>query len=285
MSNESPIPNVINFLDYRLFLKAWVEAKQESSPSFSHRNFARRAGYKNPSLLGLIIKGDRNLTDNLLPGFIKTIGLTGADEDYFRSLVLLDRSKTLAERTRRIEQLVAHRRYNTAHQLQDDGFLYLTRWYLPAIRELAAHPEFSGEPKWIVNHLRPKISIDEARQALETLQDLGLLITVEDGSLKQCDRSIVTPHEVASIAVRRYHQEMGRLAQEELNDKGGQYRHFGAVTALVSPKLIPRLKKEISRFQEYLLELCDQETEANTCLIQLNLQLFPLNTIDKDSAS
>ena len=104
-----------------------------------------------------------------------------------------------------------------------------------------------------------------------------MLVPDADGGATQTEQSVVTAHEVASVAVRRYHQVMGELAVAELEHKGGSERHFGAVTVLVPPALVPTLKSEIAAFQERMLALCDDSEDPGEVAMQLNLQLFPLS--------
>ena len=278
-STRSPgiLPEVADYVDYRAFLSVWFRAKKEQNPRYSHRLFARQAGYTNPSLLGLIIKGERNLTDTLLPGFMKAMGLDREARATFRLLVDLDRARSLADRAHLIERLAARRRFGGARRLEDQGFAYLSRWTLPAIRELAGRDDFRLDADWVAARLRPRATLAEVREALDLLVEMGMLVPAADGGATQSEQSVVTAHEVASVAVRRYHQVMGELAVAELEHKGGPERHFGAVTVLVPPALLPTLKSEISAFQERMLALCDDQDEPGEVALQLNLQLFPLS--------
>jgi len=249
-------------VDHRAFLGAWFAAKKTQNPRYSHRLFAGQAGYSTPSLLGLIIKGERNLTDRLLPGFMKALGLDREARATFRLLVDLDRARSLADRAHLIELLAARRRFEGAWRIEDQGFTYLSRWTMPAIRELAGREDFRLDADWVAARLRPRAKCAEVQEALDLLVEMGMLLP---------------DTEVASVAVRRYHQVMGGLAVAELEHKGSAERHFGAVTVLVAPALLPRLKSEIAAFQERMLALCDDSEEPSEIAMQLNLQLFPLS--------
>ena len=270
-------PMVFDYVNYRSYLADWVPFKKAQNASYSHRVFARRAGVANPSLLGQVIQGKRNLTDNVFPGFVRALGLDREERDYFRTLVDLDRATSLEERTQLVERLTARRRFKGSRRLEDEGFLYLSRWYFPAIRELAARADFRLDAEWVAKTLRPSITSAKARDALETLLDIGMLEATEDGGAQQTEKNVVTSHEVASLAVRNYHRRMAELALVALNEAGGPERHFGAVTALAPVSLIPRLKEEIAVFQERIMNLCDAHQDSGDLAIQLNVQLFPLS--------
>ncbi len=283
MTSPPRTPVVFDYFDHRAFLRDWMASKKADNPSYSHRVFARQAGYTNPSLLGQIIRGKRNLTDKLLPGFLKCLALDREERAYFRTLVELERASSLDERTHLVQTLASRRRFKSARYLEDEGFRYLTHWYFPAIRELAARSDFRLDPEWVASRLRPKITATRAREALAALVDIGMLEPTEDGGARQTEKNIVTAHSVASLAVRNYHRGMARLALDALEHKGGPERHFGAVTALAPASLLPRLKEEISAFQERIMNLCDDSEEPGEIAIQLNLQLFPLSATDEDT--
>lgn len=276
------LPNVFDHLDYRRYLGEWMKAKQAINPKYSHRVFARRAGYKNPSLLGLIVKGQRNLTDALLPGFLATLDLNRDERSYFRTLLELDRATSPEDRTRLVEQLGARRQFLGARRLEDEGFRYISRWYYPAIRELAGRPDFRLDAKWVARRLRPKVSVTRVREALDVLLDIGMIEATPDGGARQTEKAIATAHEVHSLAVHNYHRGMCELALIALEQTDSAERHFGAVTALVAPSLLPKLKQEIGQFQERIANLCDESAESGEIAVQVNLQLFPLSKRDEE---
>jgi len=283
MAEPVKTPLVFDFIDHRAFLRDWMVTKKAGNPSYSHRVFARRAGYRNPSLLGQVIKGKRNITDKLMPGFCKALGFDKEERAYFRTLVELDRACTHQERTHLVETLASRRRFKSARYLEDEGFRYLSNWYFPAIRELAARDDFRLDAEWVAARLRPKISVAKAREALDVLLDIGMLEAIDGGGASQTEKNVVTAHSVASLAVRNYHRGMAQLALDALEHKGGSERHFGAVTALAPPSLIPQLKAEIAAFQERIMNLCDDSVQPGEIAIQLNLQLFPLSATDEDT--
>ncbi len=272
-----PLPSVYDYVDHRAFLRDWVAAKKVAQPTYSHRVFARRAGTKNPSLLGQVIRGRRNLTEATLVGFVRALKLDREQQAYFRMLVDLDRATSLDDRTLLVEQLGARRRYQGARRLEDEGFRYLSHWYFPAIRELAGRADFRMDPDWVGAQLRPQILARLAREALDTLLELGMIVATPDGGAQPETTDVVTGHDVASLAVRNYHRGMARLAADSLEKKGGPERHFGAVTVLVPSALVGQLKAEIGAFQERILALCESADAPGEVVMQLNLQLFPLS--------
>src|SRR5690606_9166225 len=99
-----------------------------------------------------------------------------AEAAFFADLVALDQAQTVADKNRAFERVAANRRFRVARRLQGPLFEYLTHWYYPAVRELAGRADFRDDPGWIAGQLLPKITVKEARAALTTLRQLGLLV-------------------------------------------------------------------------------------------------------------
>jgi uncharacterized protein (TIGR02147 family) len=271
-------PDVFRYLDHRLYLRDWFDAKKLANPRFSHRLFARLAGQGSPSLLIQVIRGNRNLTSATTEAFITAMGLRGEAAEFFGRLVALDAARTEEERNAAWSHISASRRFRAARELEGAGFEYLSKWYLPAIRELAWRADFVPDPAWIATTLRPKITEAQARKALGLLRSMGLLTEDEDGRTRPADGSVVTPHEVASLAVRNYHRGMLELARDSIDAFPGTERHLSAVTVCIPKSLVPRIKRELDAFQERLLDLCDAEVDRAEQVHQIHLVLFPLST-------
>ena len=270
-------PDVFAHLDHRRFLEAWFEWKKRSNPRYSHRAFARRAGFGSPSLLHLVIKGERNITDGTLPGFLKALGLTGEARRHFGLLVQLDRAEGPTERDGVYQAIRASAHFRAANRLEDGAYTYLSDWTLPVIRELAGAPGFRFDPVWVAGRLRPPITEAHARRSLQTLVELGML-EVDGEEVRLREVAVVTPHEVAGPAVFRYHQGMLERAVHALEHVPGAERHFGAVTVRVPADQVSLLKEEVAAFQERLLALCDAlpSEPGPQRVMQVDLQLFPL---------
>lgn len=271
-------PDIFTYLDYRAFLKDWFASRKAANPRFSHRAFALRARQSSPSLLLHVIDGKRNLTASTTTAFIRAMNLGAEEASFFAALVELDQAEDQATRTRAWERVRATRRFREARRLDGDAVEYLSRWYYPAIREMAACAPLPDDSSWIAGRLRPKISAAQAREAVGVLLGLGLLRRAEDGRLHPTDASVVTPHEVAGMAAMSYHNEMIDRARDALATVPAARRHYCAVTVALPAGLMPRFKQELDELQVRLLDLCDSAELAHDAVYQVNLQLFPLST-------
>jgi uncharacterized protein (TIGR02147 family) len=270
-------PDLFQTIDFRAWLRDWFLAQKAADHRYSHRVFARRAGIRSPSLLNEVIKGNRNLSQRTTEGFIRALGLKQDEASFFEALVQLDQAETAAAKNVAWERVSASRRFRQARPLDGSTVRYLSNWYIPATRELANRADFVDDPRWLARQLVPTITQSQARDALATLLELGMLLRHEDGRLRPTDVSVVTPHEVSGLAAHNYHREMIARASDSLEGVEPDERHLCAVTVGIPESLVPLLKEELNAFQERLLNLCDAQAESTERVYQINLQLFPLS--------
>ena len=270
-------PDLYAYLDFRRYLADWFTARKAANPRYSHRLFARKAGHKNPSLLLLVTQGKRKLSPTNVAGFARALGLSADDTRFFAHLVALGQASTQTEQNEAWAHISASRRFRDARALEGQGFEVISRWHHSAIHELARRDDFEADPAWVARTLRPRVTKAQARAALELLFDLGMLVTDEHGRTEPRDVSLATPHEVAGLAARNYHDGMLDLARKSIAGSARDERHLAAVTVCIPRSLVPALKREIDAFQERLLDLCDGATDAPEQVYQAHLALFPLS--------
>jgi uncharacterized protein (TIGR02147 family) len=277
--------DVFSFLDARQYLRAYYEAEKKRRSSFSYRYLSMKAGFRSPNFFKLVIDGQRNLGVDAVPKVSLALGHNAAEGEFFADLVSFTQARSVAEKNRAFARISATRRCRSARRLEGEVFSYFSHWYSPAIRELTARNDFREDPKWIANTLRPKISVQEAKQSLALLLSLGLVVRdQETGRVVQGDPTLTTEHEVTSLAVKNFHRQMLERASESIDTVKASRRDLAALTACVSEKTAAVIKDRIHRFREEIAELCDQDEEPEL-IYQLNLQLFPLSASDEESPS
>ena len=279
------LPSIYEYVDYRQFLKDHYEARKKQDPKYSFRFFARRAGLSSSNFLKLVMDGKRNLGAATINRFVRALKLSPKEAPFSAALVPFDRAETVVERTRASGGGAPNRRFRRARRLEGPLFRYLTRWYYPAVRELAGRVDFKEDPTWIAAQLTPKITVVQARSALRTLQELGLLVPDESGRLVRGDTSLTTGHEGRSVAIPAYHRQMIERAADAIERVAPEQRDVSALTVCIKAQSLAELKHRIHRFPEEMLDLCDRETEPEQ-VYQLCIQLFPLSRpplVDEDT--
>ncbi len=283
MANESPL-SVYAYLDYRAFLRDYYHAKKASSRAFSYRSFSKRAGVSSPNYLKLVIDGSRSLSPKMAERFAVAAGHDDEAGRYFVNLVGFNQAKSSPERAQFYAKLTGFQRYRQAHKLDIAHAAYYSDWFMPAIRELAASPHFRDDAEWIADQLVPPITPVQARRAVETLTDLGLLVRDASGKLTQADALLSTGPQTRGLHIAAFHRAMTQRALEAIDLVPAAERDISSLTLGVGRHGLKALKERLQAFRRELLELSALEAEPEQ-VIQLNFQLFPLSRPARKASS
>jgi uncharacterized protein (TIGR02147 family) len=268
---------VHDFIDYRAYLRAYYEAAKRSRPSFSFRLFSELAGLKSPNFLKLVMDGERNLGPDSIQRFANALGLVPVEAEFFGDLVAFGQADNMSDKNRAFERIAASRRFRQARRIDGELFAYLSHWYNPAVRELAARDDFQEDPRWIAAQLLPRITPNEAAAAMKLLLSLGLLVRDPDsGRVVRGEPTLTTEHEVRSLGAAAFHRQMLERAAHAMELVPREKRDLCALTVCVSAETAALVKQRIHEFREALTELCDSDTQGSA-VYQLNVQWFPLS--------
>jgi uncharacterized protein (TIGR02147 family) len=280
---------IYDYIDFRRFLIDWFEAKAGRP---SQRGFAKKAGC-GPSLLSMILKGERELGMERAERFCETLKLDADETRYFIDLLQFRQSASRLHRQQAWERIRVSRRFRTASRVTDRTYELFARWYYPAIIELARCKSWRDEPAWLAATLVPTISIEQAAEALEALEALGMLVRDSAGSLVSNADDWVTDHEVEqrAVALGVFERNLWHLsrAATALDEVHWSRRHYSVNTLAVPADRLDALKKTIERFQEEVIQLCvgadpledgqeplDPAAPIDGEVYQIGVQLFPL---------
>lgn len=273
MANE---PNVFAHDDYRAYLRAFYDHRKEQGRGFSLRVFSRRAGLTSPNYLKLVMDGDRNLSSAMASRFANACGLEGEAADHFCELVSLVQAKSHVERQRVYKRFKGQRQFREVHPLDGVYEAYHSRWYIPAIRELALRADFCADPKWVASKLMPSIGVRQAAHALKVLEELGLLTADEEGKLRATHSLVQTPEDQPlGHHIAQFHRVMMERAADAIDLVPREQREIASLTLCLSAEQLSELKRELAQFRSDLLQRYATADDAKR-VVQLNLQMFPL---------
>jgi len=281
VADASPV-NVFEHLDYRVLLRALFEHKKRTEYGFSHRALSRRAGLTSSNFLVLVMKGSRNMSTEAAERLAAALGLAKREAEYFVELVAFNQAKTPAESARCYERLTRFKGHREIHKLAAEQAAYHSAWYIPAIRELAAREDFQGDAAWIARTLQPRITVAQAKRALEVLEKLELLRRDKKGRLRQSAPIVTTGVGPLAHHVVEYHRAMLQCASRAIDEVPRDEREISALTLCVSHDVLLKLKERIREFRRELLHVAEQEG-APERVVQLNFQLFPMSRKKGDS--
>lgn len=271
--------DLFTYLDYRKYLADSFEEMKVAHPGFSHRAFARMAGFRSSNFLMLVMQGKRNLSGTGIQKVSRALKLKKKEIQFFENLVRFNQSKTDAEKNLYYERIASNRKYAEARRLEKGQFEYYSRWFIPVIREMVLLDEFNEDPAWIAARLSPTITPREAKAALALLLDIGLLARDDKGRLVQNERHIASGDEVSSLAMTNFQREMIERAAESIDATPPDRREVGSVTFAVSRDKLVEAKRMIRDFRSKLSGFLAEDEGDADAVYQFNLQLFNVSKV------
>ncbi|PWJ34956.1 TIGR02147 family protein [Fibrobacter succinogenes] len=267
-------PDVLQYTNYRVYLRDYYEYKKKTVPAFSLRFFAEKAGLSSHAHLKLTIDGKRNITKNTVVKLIHGLGLDGQRAAYFESLVFFNQAQTDADKQVYYAQLLKASPRSKLHKMEKAQFRIFREWHHSAILEMVALKDFRPIPDWISKRLGGLITPAQVTESLKLLVELGLLVKTANG-YRQRDPLITTDDEVQDLMVKMYHLQMLKLSADMLSALPGPQRDVSALTFSIKREDFPNLKKHLQLMRKELLDFSAKAGEGED-VVQINIQLYPL---------
>jgi uncharacterized protein (TIGR02147 family) len=267
-------PDVLQYTNYRVYLRDYYEFKKKTVPAFSLRFFAEKAGLSSHAHLKLTIDGKRNITKNTVVKLIHGLGLDGQRAAYFESLVFFNQAQTDADKQVYYAQLLKASPRSKLHKMDAAQFRIFREWHHSAILEMVALKDFRPIPDWISKRLGGLITPAQVTESLKLLVELGLLVKTANG-YRQRDPLITTDDEVQDLMVKMYHLQMLKLSADMLSALPGPQRDVSALTFSIKREDFPNLKKHLQLMRKELLDFSAKAGEGED-VVQINIQLYPL---------
>src|SRR4051812_43188688 len=70
-SATTQAPIVFDYKDYRVFLSDWFRFRKTLQPQYSGALFAKKAGLNSHTILGMVMRGERNLSASSIRAFCR----------------------------------------------------------------------------------------------------------------------------------------------------------------------------------------------------------------------
>lgn len=275
--------NIFRYDDYRKYLRDWYKEAKASRGSFSFRTFSKRAGFTSPNYFKLVMDGDRNLTEESLPLFIKGLKLNKQEQEFFRNLVLFNQSKTHDQKDFYYQRLLQSKKFHQLKPIEKDHYEYCSTWYHAVIRELIISKDFDGSIEWIANQIEPALTLTQVEKSVDLLEKLNFIEKTGPHKWRQSDALISTGPEISSLVLLNYHMSLLDLTKEKLVNVPSDKRDVSALTLGVAKENLPALKKKIQDFRKEILKYISLDASPDT-VVQLNMQMYPMTRLNKKGA-
>ncbi|MBM4253975.1 MAG: TIGR02147 family protein [Deltaproteobacteria bacterium] len=263
--------------DYRDYLSLVYAACKAEDASYSYIRFSEDLGLSSTNAHS-VIAGRRSLTVKAAEKISVALGLTGIQRRYFLKLVEQKRARSTADRDEIFAARLELRQKTLPTELDKRQLAFFEQWYNAAILEILRLDDAQDQAEWLASVLSPSVPQAKVAASLQLLKDLGYIaFDSARNRYYPTDVTITTGNEIIGMAIASYHRQMLKLAVDSLDEVDADHRDISAVTLMASPALVAQFKDELAALRKKLLALAAQE-QAATEVMQLNMQLFPLNT-------
>jgi uncharacterized protein (TIGR02147 family) len=272
---ESILEKIYEYDNYRFFLRDFFEEQKKSRAAFSHRYFARKAGFATSSFCAHVIEGKRNLTLKSLKKVTRGLAIKGRAATFFKYLVLYNQASTPRDKDLYFKKINRVRKSSAFYSVQKTQYAYYDEWYYPVIRELAVYSGWDGDYAALGSMVVPSLQPEKARRAVELLLDIGMLVKKGNGSFA-LPHEAVTAIDVPPAVTRKSRREFITLAQDAMEKLPVDSRHISGVTVLMSAEGFERIAAGFDALRENIIAeaLKDDKKEK---VFQFNFQAFPLS--------
>lgn len=246
------------------------QEKLSINPSYSLRSYSRFLEIA-PQVLSEIFNGKRHLPMKNADQIIVKLGLAPHNAYLFKKSLNSTKSrlKDIAKLSLSEEHILSNERH----------FKIIAEWeYYAIITLLEIKESFDSEKKIA---LRLGLSELRVKYVLDILIKEKLIIRNSSRIFKKITNKLSTTQDIPSLALKKGHQELLKLASAKIETIAIQDRFYSASTIAIKKEKLLAAKELIREFRSKLSRFIasDQADEV----YQMNIQLFPLTIQEDDS--
>lgn len=268
-------PRLQDYDDYRRFLADYYQHRKSQRAGFSFRQFAAACDMKSPNYLQLVMKGDRNLSEESAVTVARAMRLSASESQYFVALVRHDNAKTDEEVRLAQRQGLAALKKIVAKNLMPQARDVLNEWYYLLVRELVFLKDFQATPSYVCQRL-PGLSESQAENALHFLIATGYL-RQEGSHWVAADPVLDTGDSTFQhTKLQAYHADTLEFWAKQLATMDSEHQELGLLNIPMSQDKIPELKQKMRQFQDEIIGWLQNE-KAPDCVVQLGCYLMPVS--------
>jgi uncharacterized protein (TIGR02147 family) len=267
--------DIYQYFSYCQFLGDALRERKQNNPHFSYRYISNFLNLKSPGFMNWVIHGRRKLPESLVQKIADLFKLDDRQREYFSLLVKYNHCTDISEREALFRRLVDFQRKKSSI-LKPHQHRLFTKWFYLAVRELLRVAPFKGDFRRLAVTLRPKIKSREAREAISTLEKIGLVKRGDDGCYRPEEVLVTTGEAWESELIRNLQMQLIDMGKNAMVTVPKRERDISNLTFCASEGTMRRIADEIAALRQKILAMSENDKEADR-VYQWNMQLFPVS--------
>jgi uncharacterized protein (TIGR02147 family) len=271
-------PDVFSYQDYKHFLRDYFHYRKLKDPEFSTRALATAAQISN-GYLSTILNTSQQITEKALNKILPELGLLQTEESYLRLLCRISQVADHQDRADAVRKIKRYKKFAKLNPKESLVLNYFSKWYTPAIREMASLPEFQPNPKWIQENLSFMVPLSEIAKALEFLFEHKLIRFRADGRFESSGERIECEGNIHRLVLTQAYQQIFDLAGDSIDNIEREKRNLRAHMVSLSDESFAKARTIMDDALESIAKLDTQGAAEQT--YQFLLLGFPLSNVKR----
>ncbi len=268
------MPSIFEYVDYRAFLRAWLEEQKQRNPAVSTRLFAQKAGLRSTGHMSMILGGKANISSAIAHKLSAAMKLKKRESEFFQYLVLFTQAKTPKDKNLFFEKM-AQFKGSRIYEMKTHQYAFYDSWHHSALRALLEFHPAGDDCAALGRTLLPPISAEQVRASLRLMESLGLIRKNEDGAYLPTDALITTGPVEKSIGINRFVTNALDLAKRTLENGSTEKQNMSVLTLGISEKGFEAIQEELREFRRRVMRIAENDDAER--VFQFSFQLFPLS--------
>jgi uncharacterized protein (TIGR02147 family) len=273
--NEAQRPDVFSYLNFKDYLKDFVDFKKTLNKSISHRFIAQKVGSSPVGWLGDVLRAKRKLHGEALFRLVEWMELSASEEEHFDLLLRFEQASKMNEKDK-IYRRVLQKAKLPQEVLTKESFLYFSDWFYAAVREYIVAKGFAGDYVKLQSSILPKLPMETLKEAIELLEKLGLIVKKANGDWQAKHVHIKKDLTTSALTFRNYFRSNAMVAMDAIENFPASERDFSTLTLAFSNQQLEEVRKELKAMRNRLKSISDQNSE-NKRVYQCLFQAYPLS--------
>jgi len=136
---------VFEYGNYREFIRDFYVFSKSNNKKFSHRVFARLAGFKSSNFIKFIIDNKSNISAESAERLAKAMKLSVAESAFFINLYSFKSGEKRGRKVALCSRIIKPKNLAQNLSLREALFNYTSKWYLSVLRGLVGLPGFDED--------------------------------------------------------------------------------------------------------------------------------------------
>lgn len=263
--------NTARQLTFEKYLTHIFEKRCQKNTSYSLRAFARDLGIPSANL-SRALSGARGFSKDTLKQISTRLALSEQERQLLESLCEKQFGKSKKSKEEAEVKLKQALLYQV--KIANEKVSLISDWYHMAILALMDSNSFKSDIKWIAEQLNIHEKVVEV--AIERLVSVGA-INKENGKLISTGNLFVDPRGVPSSAVKEFHHQIIKKADESIDMQGLDDRDIASLVMCFDKSKMKAAKEKIRKFrEEFEAEFGPNEKASEQEVYAMGIQFYQI---------